>query len=124
MLGLGVGAFVGAIVGGATSYASFLRSTVVVDGQRVPVYRGGISVQVKTGEYKILINGTKIGISVNTNSTQVQNFDDAYRVQKVPRGLKIVQQGKNFSHFEIIPNKVLSLSQYQALLNKIVLIGI
>ncbi len=51
-------------------------------------------------------------------------FGGAYRAQRVPGGLKIVQQGKNLSHFEIIPNKTLSLSQYQALLNKVALIGI
>ena len=124
LTGFGIGAIVGFVVGGSINYASYLRSTVVVDGQRVSVYRGGNSMQVKTGEYKILSNGTKRGISVNTNPTQVQNFGGAYRVKRIPRGLKIVQQGKNLSHFEIIPNKALSLSQYQTLLDKVVLIGI
>lgn len=88
------------------------------------MYRGGNSMQVKPNEFKILSNGTKRGISVNTNPAQVQNFGGAYRIQKVPRGLKIVQQGKNLSHYEIISNKVLTLNKYQALLDKIVLIGI
>ena len=124
LTGFGIGVIIGFVLGGSINYASYLRSTVVVNGQRVPVYRGGNNMQVKTGEYKILTNGTKRGISVNTNPAQVQNFGGAYRIQKVPRGLKIVQQGKNLSHFEIIPNKALSLNQYQALLKKVVLIGI
>ncbi len=64
LTGFGIGAIVGFVVGGSLNYASYLRSMVVVDGQRVPVYRGGNSMQVKTGEYKILSNGTKRDISV------------------------------------------------------------
>ena len=55
---------------------------------------------------------------------RLHNHVVGFRWIQSNRGLKIVQQGKNLSHFEIIPNKALSLSQYQTLLDKVALIGI
>jgi len=116
------GAVIGAIYGGINGGLTYMRSTVVVNGQRVPVYRGGNSVQLKGNEFKILSNGTQRGLSVNTNPAQVQNFGGAYRVTNVPRGLQIVQQGSNLNHYEIIAKSVISQGKMQMLLNKIVLI--
>ena len=77
---------------------------------------------LKPNEYKILSDGTKRGLSTNIDSTQLERFGGAYRVKRIPRGLKIVQQGKNLSHYEIIPNNALTAEQFQHLINKIVLV--
>jgi len=122
LAGFGIGAIVGFVVGGTIGHSAYLRSTVTVNGKRVPVYRGGNSMKLKTNEYKILSDGSKRGISVNISPSQVQNFGGSYRVTKVPRGLKIVQQGKNLNHFEIIPNKALTVEKFQSFLNKIKLV--
>jgi len=45
-----------------------MRSTVIVDGRRVAVYRGGNSVTLKSNEYRVLTDGTQRGLSVNTNA--------------------------------------------------------
>ena len=121
LAGFGIGAIVGFVVGGTINYSAYLRSTVVVDGKRVPVYRGGSDLTLKPNEYKVLSDGTKRGLSTNIDPTQVEKFGGAYRVKRIPRGLKIVQQGKNLSHYEIIPDKALTIEQFQFLINKIVL---
>ena len=121
LTGFGIGAIIGFAVGGSINYAAYVRSTVLVDGKRVSVYRGGKDLTLKPNEYKILKDGTKRGLSVNTDPAQVQRFGGAYRVKRIPRGLKIVQQGKNLSHYEIIPNDPLTSELFQELINKIVL---
>ncbi len=120
-LGFGIGALVGAVAGGIHGGLAYMRSTVIVDGQRVSVYRGGDSMKLRPGEYKV---GAQRGISVNIDPAQVQNFGGAYRVSNVPRGLQIIQQGKNLSHFEIIAKTALTPEKFQFLLNKIILIAI
>lgn len=121
LTGFGIGSIIGFVVGGSINYAAYVRSTVLVDGKRVSVYRGGKDLTLKPNEYKILKDGTKRGLSVNTDPAQVQQFGGAYRVKRIPRGLKIVQQGKNLCHYEIIPNDPLAPELFQALINKIVL---
>lgn len=123
-LGFGIGAVIGTIIGGAHGSITYMRSTVIIDGHRVSVYRGGDSVALKTNEYKVLVDGTQRGLSVNANAAQVQNFGGAYRVSNVPKGLQIVQQGKNLSHFEIVAKTALTPEKMQILLNKIILIAI
>ena len=122
MAGFGIGAIVGFVVGGTINYAAYLRSTVLVDGHRVSVYRGGNDLTLKPNEYKILKDGTKRGLSTNIDPNQVRQFGGAYRVKRIPSGLKIVQQGQNLNHYEIIPNNVLTQEQFQLLLNKIIVV--
>lgn len=123
MAGFGIGAIVGFVVGGTINYSAYIRSTVVVDGKRASVYRGGSDLTLKPNEYKVLSDGTKRGLSTNIDPTQVEKFGGAYRIKRIPRGLKIVQQGKNLSHYEIIPNSTLTVEQFQYLINKIVLVS-
>lgn len=121
---VGQGAAIGAITGGIHGELTYMRSTVVVNAQRVSVYRGGSDMTLKTNEYKILKDGTQRGLSVNIDPSQVQNFGGAFRVSNVPRGLQIIQQGRNLSHFEIIARTSLAPDKFQLLLSKIILVAL
>lgn len=57
------------------------------------------------------------GISVNSNPNAVMNFGGAYKIGKLPNGLKIKYTGG--THYEIIPKYAMSLEKYQSLLNQI-----
>ena len=124
MMGAITGAITGGIKGGF-NYASYTRSTVVVDGQRVPVYRGGNDMTVRPGEYKMgTVNGQPSirGISTNTNplDPNVVKYGGAYRITNVPKGLSFnLTSG---THYELVTKTLIAPEKYQALLNVIKLI--
>lgn len=90
------------------------------------VYRGGNDVTAEPDEVKVDKSTGKLktthGISVNTNPNKVKKFGGAYKVDKIPKGLNIIQRGGDPGHYEIVPSRPMGMDEYQGLLNKIVLI--
>jgi hypothetical protein len=52
----------------------------------------------------------------------LDRISGAYRVTGVPEELKIIQRGRDPSHFEIVPARPMTLAEYEAALGKIVLV--
>ncbi|WP_322923213.1 polymorphic toxin-type HINT domain-containing protein [Paenibacillus campi] len=95
--------------------------TVKYLGRNVNVYRGGSSFTVRSMDVKI-IDGqvqTNRGISLDVNPSTVEKFGGAYRIDFLPEGLKIIQRGQRVEHFEIVPDKPITLEEFQILLNQI-----
>ena len=61
------------------------------------------------------------GVAVNPDSVSI--FGGAYKVESIPAGLKIVQRGTKFEHFEIVPEYEMPLEMFQYLLNQIEISG-
>ena len=96
---------------------------IMANGQVKSVYRGGgkftlsdkdIKIDPETGMVK-----TTHGISVNTNSNNMDKFGGAYEITYIPDELQIIQRGKDAAHFEIVPKKEMSKEDFQGFLNKI-----
>ena len=95
------------------------------DGKEV--YRGGNDMTLKNGEYRLDANGMvkpTHGISVSADPNAVAKFGGAYKVQTLPKGLKLIQRGQNLLHYEIVPKYAMPLSQYQSLLYQIKLVPV
>jgi hypothetical protein len=58
-------------------------------------------------------------VSLNAVAQDVAKFGGAYRVTSVPDGLQIIQRGKNTNHYEIVPKKAMSMTDYQKLLSQV-----
>ena len=87
------------------------------------IYRGANGnsplFQLKGGEYKFT-SETVRGLSVQVDAPMLTNARGAaYQITDLPTGLRIVQQGKDAGHFEIIPSSQVSQEQFQSLLNRI-----
>lgn len=52
----------------------------------------------------------------------LDRFSGAYRVTGVPEELKIIQRGRDPSHFEIVRARPMTLAEYEAALGKFVLV--
>ncbi|WP_202127786.1 hypothetical protein [Clostridium sp. C8-1-8] len=78
---------------------------------------------VKLNEVKIDKNTgllkTNHGISVNIDEDKVSRFGGAFRIDKIPDGLNVIQRGRDKGHYEIVPSRSMSLDEYQELLNQI-----
>ncbi len=89
-------------------------------------YRGGTSLKPRPFEVKIdpptgLLQPTH-GISVFSRPEPLERFGGAFRVTCVPEELKIIQRGRDPSHFEIVPARPMTLAEYEAALSTIVLV--
>lgn len=124
--GAGIGGIVGGIVGGQihNKISNYLRSTVVVDNKRVPVYRGGNDMELSAADIRqyIKTDGMK-GLSLNSdpNNVNIINHGGAYRVKNIPKGLKIVFTGG--THYTLVPISSIDVESYQKLLYLVKLIG-
>lgn len=91
------------------------------------VYRGGDDFTVKSNEIKINPETgnvkTSHGVSLDINAESVSKFGGAYKIEKLPEGLKIIQRGMRAEHFEIVPTYEMPLETFQNLLNQIVVSG-
>ena len=88
----------------------------------VYLYRGGSDMTVRNIDVKIIddLVQPQRGISVNSNPNAVKSFGGAYKIGKLPEGLKIKYTGG--THYEIIPKYAMPLDVYQELLWQIPLI--
>ncbi|WP_437590628.1 DUF6531 domain-containing protein [Sorangium sp. So ce1000] len=113
------------IQGGGNLFSIGGSPTNVVDplGLTIDVYRGGNSLEVKSGEYKPRRaegDNSGRGISLWNTSERVERFGGAYKVTYVPDTLEIAQRGQNKDHYEIIAKKPgMTPEQYQEEVRKV-----
>ena len=96
---------------------------VQLSGIKVAIYRGANGsdalFQLKGGEYKFTDNAVR-GLSLHVDAPKLTNARGAaYQLTSMPQGLRIVQQGKDLGHYEIVPTSKISQEQFQSLLNQI-----
>ena len=89
-------------------------------------YRGGTLLKPRPFEVKLdpvtgMVQPTH-GISVFSRPEHLERFGGAFRVTCVPEELKIIQRGRDPSHFEIVASHPMTLQEYEAALSKIVLV--
>lgn len=119
------GEYVQYIVGGIEIAAIYLsKYTNGLSRINQALYRGG-NLTLKLKDVKInSINGlitTKNGISLYSTASKVLRFGRAYKIEYIPKGLKIIQKGKDLTHFEIVPTKEITFERFQSLLNQIII---
>jgi hypothetical protein len=91
-------------------------------------YRGGTSLKPKAYEVRTdpvtgLLQPTH-GISVFNRPDHLDRFGGAHRVTSLPVELRIIQRGRDPSHFEIVPAYPMTLAEYEEALSKIVLVPV
>ena len=89
-------------------------------------YRGGTSLKPWLDQVRIdpstgLLRTTH-GISVWSRPDNLERFGGPYRVSSLPDELRIIQRGRNPTHYEIVPAFPMPLAEYEDLLTKIVLV--
>jgi hypothetical protein len=94
-----------------------------LDPLRTPVFRGGTDLTAKPGECRIdkstgLLKSSH-GVSLNTDPAKLARFGGASQIRSLPKGLKIIQRGADPSHFEVVPARPMTPSEYQNLLHRI-----
>ena len=103
---------------------SFIQINPTTRKPIVDVYRGGKSFKIKEDEVKVNSKGfvkTTHGVSVNMLSSNVSRFGGAYKIESIPEGLKIIQRGQNFNHYEIVPQSDdMTIDSFQRLLDQII----
>jgi len=96
--------------------------TVTYNNQPSNVYRGGNDFTARPVDVKIdsqsgLLD-TGYGVSVNVDPRRVPG--QAYRIDSIPDGVRIIQRGNKPFHFEIAPAWPMTHEQFQNLLNQVV----
>lgn len=91
-------------------------------------YRGGSSLKPRPIDVRIdpatgLLRIDR-GVSVYSRPDGLQHFGGAYRVTQVPPELRIIQVGRNSTHFEIVPVRPMTPYEYELALAKIVLVRV
>jgi len=97
--------------------------SVRVNGQNVPVFRGGNTLIARKGDVRFhsgseLLKNTR-GVSLNTDPSKVSSFGSAYKVISIPKDLRIVHTSG--THFEIAPRVPMTFETFQGLLGQVVL---
>ena len=99
------------------------KGWVEYNGEKRPVYRGGVDFTVKSNEVKINLETGNVktthGVSLDVKPETVSKFGGAYKIESLPEGLKIIQRGARPEHFEIVPEYEMPLETFQELLNQI-----
>jgi hypothetical protein len=88
-------------------------------------FRGGNSLTPRPRDVKVdpatgLLQTTR-GISVFSHPGNLDRFGGAYRVSDIPDELRVIQHGRNPTHFEIVPAHPMTLTEYEEALGKITL---
>ena len=91
-------------------------------------YRGGNSLKPKAGEVKVdsatgLLKTTR-GVSIFNRPDGLERFGGAYQVLDVPEDVRIVQRGRDPSHFEIVPARPMTMAEYESALEQIVMVPV
>ena len=60
---------------------------------------------------------------MNVNLGTISRFGGSYKIETLPKGLKIIQRGARPEHFEIVPEYEMPLETFQELLNQIKVSG-
>ena len=91
-------------------------------------YRGGRSLKPKPREVKIdpatgLVLPQR-GVSVFDLPDNLDRFGGAYRLTNIPETLRIIQQGRDPSHHEIVPASPMTMDEHEQALDSIVLVPV
>jgi hypothetical protein len=91
-------------------------------------YRGGNSLRPKPREVKIdpatgLVQ-TQRGVSVFNRPDNLDRFGGAFRLTNVPESLRIIQQGRDPTHHEVVPVSPMTMGEYEEALESIVLVRV
>jgi hypothetical protein len=91
-------------------------------------YRGGNSLKPRAHEARVdpatgLLRPTH-GVSVFNRPDGLERYGGAYRVTAIPGSLQIIQRGRDPHHFEIVPAGRMTLAEYEAALDQIVLVPV
>jgi hypothetical protein len=90
------------------------------------LYRGGSDLTPRLG-IDLLLDPTSgllrqdRGISLFDNPALIERFGGAYRVEFMPKGLRVAQRGRNLSHYELAPAEPMSFERCLELLAQVVL---
>ena len=89
-------------------------------------YRGGSSLKPKPREIKIdpitgLVKPER-GVSVFDRPDNLDRFGGAFRLTNVPETLRIVQRGRDPTHYEIVPAAPMTMDEYEGALDTIILV--
>jgi hypothetical protein len=91
-------------------------------------YRGGKTLKPKPREVKIdPVTGLVLpqrGVSVFNRPDNLDRFGGAFLLTNVPDSLRIIQQGRDPTHHEIVPAAPITMDDYEAALNCIVLVPV
>ena len=86
-------------------------------------YRGGDSFKASVKDVRRTKEGlvkTTRGVSLNTDKSQLSRFSKISQVDSIPDSLRIVQCGKNPTHYEIIPKFSMTFEKFNEELSKII----
>ena|SRR5438128_4200059 len=94
----------------------------------IEFFRGGTNLKPRPREVRVdpatgLVQTTR-GISVYSRPDNLDRFGGPHRVTNVPKELDIIQVGKDPNHYEIVASYPMSLAEYQAALNRIILVPV
>ncbi len=90
---------------------------------REDLYRGGDDFTAQLKDVRLTKNGMvkpTHGVSLNSNLDELSRFNKISKVDSIPDSLKIIQRGSKLNHFEIVPKTLMSFSDYNTALKKIV----
>ncbi len=106
-----------------TLTASDVTPGMEINPAEVNVFRGGDSLQARPTDVKIekatgLLKTTH-GLSLNVSAEAMSRFGGAFRIESIPPELRIIQRGKELTHFEIVPREPMTPQRFQELLDQI-----
>ena len=107
--------------------AARIISGIALAGGTTPnitVYRGGSNIDVRDIDVRIkdgMVQTTR-GPSLNSDPTKVEKFGGAYRVERLPEELQIIQRGTDPSHYEIVPKNPMPLERFVQLVKEVKLV--
>lgn len=67
---------------------------------------------------------TQRGVSVFNRPDNLDRFGGAFLLTNVPQTLRIIQQGRDPAHHEIVPVSPMTMDDYEQALNSIVLVRV
>ncbi|MDQ5950557.1 MAG: hypothetical protein QG585_499, partial [Patescibacteria group bacterium] len=116
-------------VGEAKATGKIINNTLVKYGDElVPVFRGGDLFFDKT-QFKNTLKGNVIdpslsknleglSVNINPNNKHVLQHGGPKQILSLPKGLRMVQSGKDPGHFVITPSYKMSTKKFESLINK------
>jgi len=102
-----------------------VKHLVKYGGGEAPVYRGGADLTARSIDVKIDPHTGNVlpwrgpSVNVNPNDPNVVKYGGAYRIDSLPEGLKITNPTGKEGHFEIVPEKAVSIDAFNDLLKKV-----
>jgi len=88
-------------------------------------YRGGTNLKPRRDEVRFdpatgLVLPRR-GVSVYSRPDNLDRFGGPYKIMQLPPGLRILQFGRDPTHFEIIPDQPMTFEEYERHLQAITL---